>query len=337
MADVSDVSDTIVGLVSGLLYPSGTSQPSVIAGTAGMRVYDGWPVPHQLDLDLANKVASVLTSICHVSVYPLPGERNTTRYFSEWTMASLNTPTLILSSAGQTVRVGGTVPPANNPHNLVVFVNKYPYVYAAQPTDSLSTIATALATLIAVNVPGTTSASAVITLPANAVLGPCRVGITGTSTLEVARQEKQFQISIWADSPAHRVAMAKVIDPALKGMAFIMLPDLSGGRFRYVGMREIDMLQKQAIYRRDLIYTVEYGTFLTLPTTQVTQVEIDIAPEMDGTWSADGEITTDSEDNTTDAIPFGDPNSWSVDSVETIDSTSLTTDSAPLGGVTIYQ
>lgn len=277
MADVSEVADTVVGLISGLLYPTGTSNPSVIAGVAGIRVYAGWPVPEQLDADIDNSVNNVVVPICHVSVFPLPGERNTTRYLPKWADAVINTQTLTLFAAGQTVTVGGTVPPASNPHNAVIFANGVPYVYAVQPSDTLTGIATALATLIAVAVPGTTNTGPVITLPSIARLGPVRIGITGTSMLEVSRQEKQFQIVIWADSPAHRVAIAKIIDPALKAMTFISLPDLTGGRIRYVGMREIDTAQKQQIYRRDFVYTVEYGTFQTLTTTQVTQTQLNVS------------------------------------------------------------
>lgn len=272
MADVSDICDVLVGIVGGLLYPAGTSQPVAIAGISNARVNVGWPVPDQLDTDLANKVGTTPAPICNVSVWPLPAERNTTRYLQVSTPVVMNTPTLTLTAAGQTVTVAGTIPPANNPHNAVIFVNGLPYVYAVQPTDSLTSIATALATLIAVKVPGTSSAGPVITLPTIARLGPVRIGVTGTSVVEVARQEKQFQVSIWADSPANRTAIGKLLDPALQAMTFISLPDFTGGRIRSVGSREFDSMQKQAIYRRDLIFTVEFATTQLQVGTQITQI-----------------------------------------------------------------
>lgn len=282
MADISEVCSTLVGLIGALIYPNGTAAPSIIAGTAGIKVYVGFPVPAQIDLDIANKVNGLPLPYCHVGVFPLPAERNTTRYLQKWSKASIQTPTLTLTAAGQTATVAGTIPPASNPHNMAVFANGIPYVYAVQPADTLATIATALATLINVGVPGTTSAGLVITLPNTATLGAVRVGVTGTSTLEVARQEKQIQISVFADSPLHRTQIAKAIDPILKAMTFIALPDLTKGRIRYFGNREFDTAQKQAIYQRMLIFTVEYGTIETQTFEQIVAVEVNISAAVDG-------------------------------------------------------
>lgn len=267
MADVSDVSETLLGLISGLIYPNGTSQPSV--GGVDTRVFIGWPVTSTLAADLKK-------GTCEISIYPWRGERNTTRYLQQWQQASINTPTLTLTAAGQTVTVAGTIPLLANPHNAVIFANGMPHVYAVQPTDTLNSIAAALATLIAIAVPGTSSAGAVITLPNSARLGAVRIGVTGTNLNEIARQEKVFHIIVWADTPAHRTSLAKVIDLALKSMTFLLLPDLSGGRVRYVGNWESDNDQKLGEYRRDLIYTVEYGTFETQVATQITQVGITV-------------------------------------------------------------
>lgn len=277
MADISDVTSTLVAIISALLYPTGTANPPIVR--TNTRVYVGWPIPDQLEIDLANAVAGNAPDpqICHVSVYPLPTERNTTRYLPQWQQATLNTPTLTLTAAGQTVTVAGVIPPQSNPHNAVIFANGIPYVYAVQSADSLNSIAAALAALISVAVPGTSSAGPIVTLPNSARLGAVRIGVTGTSVLEISRQEKQIQIVIWADSPDHRSALAKIIDPALKALTFIALPDLSGGRLRYVGNRESDAAEKQGIYRRDLMYTVEYGTFQTLVTTEITQVQTNVS------------------------------------------------------------
>lgn len=277
MADVADVSSVLVGIISGLLYPNGTSLPPIV--TPNVRVYVGWPVPEQLDADLRNVVGAVPTPICHVSVYPLATEKNTTRYAQQWQTAIINIPTLNLLASGQTVTVGGTIPMPNNPHNAVVFVNNVPYVYAVQAADSLRTIATALATLIG---QGATSAGAVITLPAGVRLGAVRIGVTGTSVLEIARQQKLFQITVWADSPHNRTAIAKVIDPALKSLTFINLPDYTAGRIRYATNRESDNAEKQNVYRRDLMFNVEYATTLLETNTTITQEQLNISVEAGG-------------------------------------------------------
>jgi hypothetical protein len=109
--------------------------------------------------------------------------------------------------------------------------------------------------------------------------------------MEIARQEKQIQISIWADSPANRTAIGKVIDPALKALTFISLPDYSFGRIRSVGQREFDTLQKQAIYRRDLIFTVEYATTQVRVDTQITQETINVSVDVAGVLPAQPAVT----------------------------------------------
>lgn len=313
MADISEVTSTLAALISAMLYPTGTANPPAVR--TNTRVYVGWPVPEQLASDLASTIVgnALDLPICHVSVFPLPAERNTTRYLQTWQQVTLNTPTLTLTAIGQTVTVGGTIPPASNPHNAVIFANGIPYVYAVQPGDTLNSIAASLATLIAVSVPGASSAGPVVTLPASARLGAVRIGVTGTSMREISRQEKQIQIVIWADSPDHRSAIAKIIDPALKALSFIALPDLTAGRIRYCGNRESDHAEKQGIYRRDLMYSVEYGTFQSETETQITQIETSILVGLDG-------------------------NAWSADSTDvTADSTVFTSDANPPPGITVYQ
>ncbi|MFC6520130.1 hypothetical protein ACFQAT_10455 [Undibacterium arcticum] len=144
MADLTDVGSALVALIAQTVYPNGTGQASV--ANTGVRIYQGWPNPQQLDADLK-------LGICHVSVYPRTEERNVTRYSKDWQQLSVNTPTLTLTISGQTVTVGGTVPPANNPQNVTVLANRQPYIYAVQVADTLTSIATALATLIVAGIP----------------------------------------------------------------------------------------------------------------------------------------------------------------------------------------
>lgn len=273
MADSSDVNNVLVGLLSSWLYPTGTANPSAAtADIKGIRIYVGWPVQDQVDADLAN-------AICHVSVYALPVERNTTRYLQRWQPTLINTPTLTLTVAGQTVTVGGTIPPANNPHNAVIFVNNVPFVYPVQPTDTQAGIAAALATLIRAIAPATVSSGPMVTIPMSARLGAVRIGVTGTSVKTIASQEKQFQVGIWTDTPTHRTSIATIIDPALKALTFLTLADFTRARIRSFGSRDADTAQKQSVYSRMLIYTVDYATTLQRTDTQVTQVQVNVTPQ----------------------------------------------------------
>lgn len=268
MSDLSDVQNALVNVISGIAYPNGVAAASITG--VPVRIYAGWPIPLQLDADLK-------AGICHISVYPRPEESNTTRYDNTWHPATLNVATLTLAIQGQTVLVGGAIPPLGNPHNLVVVANGVPVIYAAQPSDSLLSIAAGLAALLAVNIPGTSSSGAVVTLPANAVLTAVRVGVTGTVMKEIRRQERLIQIGIWADSPAHRDAISQPIDLDLAARTFLSMPDTSAARLRYKGSPVTDVYEKSTIFRRDLLYDVEYGTFDTQVSTQITAIGLTVS------------------------------------------------------------
>jgi hypothetical protein len=274
MADVIDVQNALVALAANALYPNGTGQPSAAAGVP-CKVYAGWPTQSQLDADLA-------AGIAHVTVFPRPEERNTTRMPLDWQQQTVNTPTLTLTVSGQQITVGGSVPPATNPHNLAVLVNGKTYVYAVQSADTLSSIAAALAALIGAEIPGTGAAGAALTVGAADRIGAVRVGVTGAAVMEIRRQERQFQITVWADTPAHRDAVTQPVDRALALTRFLTMPDGMAARIIYVGSPITDDLQKARLYRRDMIYSVEYATTQTETETQITDPQLDIAMQPDG-------------------------------------------------------
>ncbi|MDB6104046.1 MAG: hypothetical protein JWO52_4045 [Gammaproteobacteria bacterium] len=262
MADLSDISNSLVALIGTVLYPNGQGTPCALGSPA--HYYAGWPIPTNLDADLGAAIP-----ITNVSVYPATMNRNTTRYLDQWQQVSVNTATLGLTVAGQTVTVGGTAPLAGNPHNLSLSVNGLPYVYQASVVDSLGSIARKLAALI----PGAISNGAVITLPGTARIGALRVGVTGVSSLVTRNQEQVFQIGIWAATPATRDLFAKTIDGALAQIRRFTLPDTSVCRLIWKNSLQSDKWQKQAQYRRDLFYTAEYATLAIENETQITQIQ----------------------------------------------------------------
>ena len=308
MADVSDVCNTLVGIIAGTLYPNGTGNASINGVPA--RVFYGWPIPETLQADLA-------AGTCQVSIYPRADERNTSRYPTAWQTTVVNTATLSVASVAgsisttpwnfsqssvnfgnasdtfsgitgvpSTVTIAGTSGGSSNPQNVLVTVNYVPYVYGVQTTDTPTTIATALTTLIAANVAGTTSSGATITLPTGVVIGRCAVGISGSSVMEVRRQEKVFQITVWANTPGNRDLMAQAIDPVLAQTRFLTLPDLTGARLIYKSTMETDDVQKAQVYRRDLFYTVEYATTVTQINTQILVTELTVLPLVSGSAAA---------------------------------------------------
>lgn len=277
MADLSDVQNALVTLAAQTIYPTGTANPSV--ANAPVMIYAGWPGSARLDDDLAaGKV--------HVSVYARPEERNTTRYSRDWKTVSINAATLTLATTVNTVTVGGTV---STPQNATLLVNGKAYSYALQPTDTLTTIATALAALVNADTPATSS-GAVVTIPA-AYKIVARVGTTGISIRELRRQERVFQIVIWAPTPALRDAVTQPLDVALAALNFITLSDTSAARLIYKSSPITDDLQKASLYRRDLFYTVEYATTQTQVNTVVTVTQSNFSNQPTGATAPVGTFT----------------------------------------------
>ncbi len=248
MADLSDVSNALVTLVTGVVYPNGTSQPSITGNP--VLVYRGWPNMTQLKTDLQAGKA-------HVSIFPSTSQqRHKSTAFSDWTVATPPANTLALSVSAQTVMVNGTV---STPQNAVLLVDGRAYVYAVQASDTPASIAAALAALVAVDQPAT-AAGASITIPNAAFISP-RVGGIGTVQRETRRQERTFLISTWANGAAPRDLIAGKVDAVLSGIVRLTLPD-QGAALRYKRGHQHDDLTN-GIYRRDLRYAVEYATIVT--------------------------------------------------------------------------
>lgn len=273
MADITDVENSLVALIAQTLYPLGTAQPSV-AGI-GCVVYAGWPTESRLDADL-------IASKAHITIFPTATERNTTRYPTAWQTQAINAATLTLTITGQTVTVGGALPSPFYAHNLAVLVNGKVYTYAVQSADTLTSIATALTNLIAVDNAGTTNTAAVIAMPVSAHIDSVAVGTIGTSIREVKRQERVMQITVWSDSPSHRDAVVQPIDIILAATPFITLADGTMGRLIYKSSPITDNNQKAKLYRRDLLYSVEYATTQTATSTQIVAAQTNISNQPTG-------------------------------------------------------
>lgn len=269
MADLSDVSNALVTLAAAIAYPNGTSQPSLIG--VDVRVFAGWPVPALLDADLAaGKV--------QVSVFPVPGmERVVSSAFGDWTVPTPPVNTLTLTGSGQSVTVGGTV---STPQNAALVVDNKAYVYSVQAGDTLASIAAALAALVSVDQTAT-AAGAVLTIPNAKYISP-RVGGVGTAQRETRRIEQTFMVTTWAPSPTLRDQLAPKIDSMLSGMTKLTLPDQAAA-LRYRRSNQDDGSQKAGLFRRDLVYAVEYSTYATETDYQitVTQENVSAGPSMD--------------------------------------------------------
>ncbi|MBO4120282.1 hypothetical protein J5T34_05950 [Cupriavidus gilardii] len=261
MADLSDVSRALVALIAKTVYPNGTSQPSITGQP--VKVYAGWPNPAELADDLkAGKV--------HISVFPR-AVKQVNSAVSKWRTITPPVHTLTLVASGDQVTVGGTV---STPQNASLVIDGEAFPYAVQESDTLASIATALAALISADRPAT-STGPVVTVPGAIAISP-RVGGVATRLREVRRQDQEFLITVWANCYDSRDPVASAVDAALAATTRITLPDGSFGTLRSRPMSNPwnDSGQKERIYRRDLCCWIEYSTTVAQEQYEITQGEI---------------------------------------------------------------
>ena len=279
MADILDIQNGLIAICVAAVYPNGTGSTS-ITGSA-VRLFPGWPVPQLLDADL-------LAGASQISVFPTNTETNTTRYPKDWINQSVNAQTITAALTGQTVTIGGAQPTIFYAHIISINVNGQPYVYTTLQTDTLNTIAAALAALI----PGAGVAGVVITMASNARVLYARVGITGTSVREIRRQTRVMQLTVWTSTPALRDTLGRAIDTALAATEFLTMPDGYGARLVYKGSHIIDDLMKAKLYRRDFLYMVEYATTQIEVDTSITQIQINESMQIGGSTAYTTPTTT---------------------------------------------
>lgn len=246
MADASDVENALVALVGGILYPNGTSAPSITGFPA--RVYRGFPNSAELDPDL-------LGGISHVTIAEQPGYTRVAPGYLNPTYDTPGTITLTITAVGPVVTLGG-VAGAGQMVGASYGGNAYAYVLTG--SDTLTTAATALAALA----PGATSAGPVITLN-TALEVLARVSAYGTTQTRPRWQYQGFCVKVWAPSPAARDAICSAVDAQMAANYFIPLTDGQGARMEYRSTYSDDVPQREALWKRDLYYTVLYATTIT--------------------------------------------------------------------------
>ncbi len=246
MADMSDVEAALVGAVSGVLYPNGTSAQSLVGN--GARIYRGWPMTAALDADLA-------MGIVNVSVAAVPdAARNTTRWgVYSWTSTAM--PGISVAVSGNAATFSGT---PNEGDLAGLLVDDATYVYQAAVGDSAALVAAALADLVRQNRICWLQ-DVTVTIPGAASLVARTLALQPTTT-EWSRQEQGFRIAVWSPTPAIRDAACSALGSALAQIAFLTLADGTGGRLRFRNTASFDDGQDAGVYRRDLVYDVEYAT-----------------------------------------------------------------------------
>lgn len=251
MADQVDVEVALASLVANALYPNGTAAPSVTGAT--YRVYRGYPASPVLDADIA-------AGVTHVSVTPVGGEvKNVTRYPRIWQEVEPVPATLSVNVNGFVAAFAGACAVGQL---AGILVDGTAFSYAVQLTDSPATVASNLAAQLRnagliVNYAGSTvSTPAAVTFDARVVAG-------AGALQEIRRQVQDFRVSVWCPDPTARDEVAPIIDLALADLKFLPLADGSYGRIIFAGVSTSDGGVDANLYRRDLVYAIEYPATLS--------------------------------------------------------------------------
>jgi hypothetical protein len=269
MADQSDVEAALTRLVSAAIYPQGTNVSSILG--ADCRIYRGWPNAAALNADLAGKRVNI-------TVFPEPRQQlNTTRWSAEFMPAALVTPTLTVSVDGTAATFGGTADPGQVAGLLA---DNMAVVHRTETGDTPAMVAAILASYLRTQRAAVLS-DAVVTVPgARLLIG--RVVADQSFTEELRRQLQRFRITCWCPDPASRDAIAAAVDTALAAQTFIPLPDGTQGRLRFVSSAVFDQSQDAQLYRRDLVYSVDYSTTQTTTLPSMIFGDATFAPRGSG-------------------------------------------------------
>jgi hypothetical protein len=248
MADQSDVENALVSLVASALYPNGTDAASVPGPDC--RIYRGWPNSTGLDKDLAD-------GKINVTVFPCSGVGHTTTRYAEQWVGPQTKPSLTAIVAGTSVTFGGR---ADIGQIAGILADGRSYAYRTQTGDTPELVAANLAAMARDRSIVRLSWSTLTIAGAGSLLA--RVVADAPVQQEVRRQEQDFRATCWCPTPASRDSAAAAIDGALSSIRFLALPDGTQGRLIYAGTTVFDQSQNASLYRRDLMYSVEYATII---------------------------------------------------------------------------
>lgn len=248
MPDQFEVEEALAAVLADALYPDGTAAPSALG--ARCLIYRGWPSPAALDADLTE-------GGLHVTVQAVPGTaRNTTRYPAEWSAEQAAAP-LRASVSGDVASFSGAVMPGVLAGLLADGVS---VVHRAAPGDTPELVAASLAARLRRTRPVFLRGASVHVPGVGRLLA--RAVMDGAATRELRRQEARFRAVAWCPTPALRDDAAALLDLALAELPRL---DVGGAPcpLRYAGTASSDEGQSAAVYRRDLLYDVEYPTTVT--------------------------------------------------------------------------
>lgn len=253
MADLSEVEQSFYGLVrDSMQMPMGYASYTVASSallSIPLRVFRGWPLDQQLSDDLR-------AGVSNIGIFSNPGmSKNTSRFLRSMTTAVVSTPTATMTAvaSGKTVTFAGT---ASINEVIGIGCVAFGYSYRLQVGDT----PTSVAAIFAVNMPSATSVGAVLTIDTT---HPVTVayGADVTSLTELSRQVQLIRVSTWSPTTLKRDNICSALEPAILFQdRFVFAENSISGPITSVGTHVDDCVGLEGMWRRDLIFSIEYAT-----------------------------------------------------------------------------
>jgi hypothetical protein len=241
MPDQAEVAQALVERLAGIVYPNGTSAPSIVGRL--IRIYRGWPGGSELDRDLVQ-------GNVQISVFVEGAARDITASIDGWKLKGPRaTPSLSWAVVDNTATLVGT---PTTPQAVALVVDRGDAVHEVQTGDTLDSIATALAAQI----PGAQAVGAGVVVPgAWRLVG--RSVVPQRISREVGRQAQVIRVSFWCPNPEVRDVLAGAVDTELQTEKFIVVNGYAA-RLRWQSSPSFDVAQDENLYRRDLSYEFSF-------------------------------------------------------------------------------
>jgi hypothetical protein len=246
MVSLRQVAQTVAQLAASACYPNGISQPSITGALVRTAADDPRSVELDADLAAGGTFVRVLPQqgVSRPAAVSLSGEQEVV------------TPAATMSAtiSGTVVTFSGTVT-AGWPAMLVV--NGIACAYAPTATDTLATVAAAMAALLAGTYPGTIAAGAMLTIP-GATSIVAYFPTEGTTALALLRQTQGFAVTIFAPGPDVRDTVGNAVKLAIIQNPQLTLPDGTVGLLLFTAEYDNNQPSKELDFERVLLCQVEY-------------------------------------------------------------------------------
>lgn len=260
MADISDVTALLTQMATAAVYPNGASSPSVT--TKPITIFEGWPLQQSLD-------AAIAAGQSQVSIFPTRASAGAV--FQVQNEDYLIVPPVhgltITSISGGIVSVTGA--PTAGEYLTIIADGRHAY---SRVGPDLPNILSQLAADATADYPSVTVVPGGIQFPTDRL--KAHVGAPAIKGRVTHRQRASVIISVWAPNNADRNAIAIAIDVALKAVNRLTFPDTSQGVIKAERFEQIDRLEPASIYRRDLVFSIEYATLEEYEAFEVTSFTI---------------------------------------------------------------